>query len=71
MPDDLRQKIRERIQAGPRDPRVKDDYVLEGLSGFFAFGGFAGIQWEQVMRAMQLHVLRMAKQSCGPMMTGM
>jgi len=66
VPDPLRRRIAERIQAGPHDPRIQEAFVCEGVPGFFCFGAHAAIQWEQVMRMTQLHVLRMAKQSRGP-----
>ena len=66
VPEDLRNRILERIQAGPQDPRIQEDFTCEGALGFFCNGAHAAIQWEQVMRMTQLHVLRMAKQSYGP-----
>ena len=65
VPEALKRKILDRIQAGPEDPRCKRDYVAEGQAGFFTFGAYAAIQWEQVTRSMQLRVLQMARLSHG------
>ena len=53
VPDELRKKILDRVQAGPHDPRIQTNF----RDGFFAFGVHAAIQWEQVMRMKQLHVM--------------
>ncbi|CAK0803316.1 unnamed protein product [Prorocentrum cordatum] len=66
VPDDLRAKIRDRVQRGPDDPRMSMDYELEGVRGFFALGARAAIQWEQVARLQQLHVLASARVCPGP-----
>jgi len=66
VPADLRARIAQRIQAGPKDPRIQSDFLCEDAPGFFCNGAYAAIQWEQVMRSTQLRVLRMAKQSQGP-----
>ena len=66
VPDDLRAKIRDRVQRGPKDPRMSMDYELEGVRGFFALGARAAIQWEQVARLQQLHVLASARVCPGP-----
>ncbi|CAK0852500.1 unnamed protein product, partial [Prorocentrum cordatum] len=66
VPDDLRAKIRDRVQLGPDDPRMSMDYELEGVRGFFALGARAAIQWEQVARLQQLHVLAAARVCPGP-----
>ena len=66
VPHALRKAVLARIQAGPDDPRLGRDFVVEGTPGFFAFGAFAAIRWEQVARMTQLHVLQMASQSKGP-----
>ncbi len=47
VPDELGGKIWQRIQAAPQDPHIREDYVLEGIAGFFARGAFAGIQWSR------------------------
>ena len=66
VPEWLREKIARRIQAGPSDPRIQESFVHENTPGFFCNGAHAAIQWEQVMRMTQLHVLRMARQCPGP-----
>ena len=66
VPQALRQKIEERIQAGPDDPRLSSDHVQEGVRGFFAHGAKAAIQWEQVAREQQLHVVTSAQSCDGP-----
>ena len=66
VPPELRNKVMARVQAGPDDPRMRLDYVLEGKAGFFALGAHAAIQWEQVTRMMHLHVLRAARFCKGP-----
>ena len=66
VPHTLRRAVLARIQAGPDDPRLGRDFVVEGRSGFFAFGAFAAIRWDQVARMTQLHVLQMASRSKGP-----
>ena len=66
VPEDLRAKVLDRIQAGPGDPRVQTDYGVDGKIGFFPFGAHAAIQWEQVMRMNNLHVLQAARFSRGP-----
>jgi len=69
VPPELRARIRNRIQAGEGDPRLRPDYVQEGVKGFFAFGARAAIQWEQVARLQQLRVLAAAKVCVGPTAT--
>ena len=66
VPEGLRQKILDRVQNGHTDPRIQVDYECEGQIGFFAFGGHAAIQWEVVMRMINLVVLQQARLSCGP-----
>ena len=66
VPEALKKKILDRVQAGPDDPRCQRDYEVEGRKGFFAFGAYAAIEWEQVTRSMQLRVLQMARLSRGP-----
>ncbi len=66
VPQALRQKIEERIQAGPDDHRLSPDYVQEDVRGFFAHGAKAAIQWEQVAREQQLHVVTSAQSCDGP-----
>ena len=66
VPQELRAKIVAQIVAGPGDPRLSPTYVAEGKAGFFAFGAEAAIQWEQVARMQQLHVLAAAKVCSGP-----
>jgi hypothetical protein len=66
VPHALRKAVLGRIQAGPDDPRLGQDFAVDGRSGFFAFGAFAAIRWEQVARMTQLHILQMASKSTGP-----
>ena len=66
VPEDLRAKIRAQVQAGPRDPRLAASYTQEGVPGFFAHGAKVAIQWEQVARMQQLHVIEAAKACPGP-----
>ena len=66
VPPSLRKNIARQIQAGPGDPRIQEGFVFENVSGFFCYGAHVAIQWEQVMRMTQLHVLRMARQCQGP-----
>ena len=61
VPEVLRGKIIDRIQKDPSDPRIQTDFKIndqkDSKAGFFAFGVHAAIQWDQVMRATQLHIL--------------
>ena len=66
VPDDLRALIQDRIVLGSEDPRLHPEFVHEGITGFFAYGARAGIQWEQVARLMQLHVIVSARSCAGP-----
>ena len=56
VPDELKERILAREQAGPNDPRYRADFELEGQRGFFAHGAHAAIQWDQVARITQLRV---------------
>ena len=70
VPEVLRGKIIDRIQKDPSDPRIQTDFKIndqkDSKAGFFAFGVHAAIQWDQVMRATQLHILQAARLSHGP-----
>ena len=66
VPEALRRAVEARIVAGPEDPRLAPDFVHEGVPGFFALGAKAAIQWEQVARMQQLHVLVAAGSCPGP-----
>ena len=66
LPADLKQRVQDRIQAGAHDPRLSKQYVQEQSEGFFAYGAHIAIQWEQVARLQQLHVLAAAEVSRGP-----
>jgi len=66
VPEGLKERVLARVQTSDDDPRLHEDFGLEGQQGFFACGAHAAIQWEQVSRIMQLHVLRMARLSRGP-----
>ena len=48
------------------DPRLAAEYTQEGVRGFFAHGAKVAIQWEQVARMQQLHVLEVARACPGP-----
>ena len=61
LPEALRSKIRERIVETDDDPRLSHDFEQEGQKGFFAFGARAAIQWEQVARLQQLHIVASAR----------
>ena len=66
VPRGLKSRVLARIQTGNDDPRLQESFTSAGQQGFFACGAQAAIQWEQVARIMQLHVLRMARLSNGP-----
>ena len=69
VPNDLRERIMDRFQAGPGDPRIQIDYVDEAntaTTGFFAFGVQTAIQWDQVMRMKLIQILQEARVSQGP-----
>ena len=66
VPPELRERIRERLVAGESDPRLSPTFEQEGIRGFFAYGARAAIQWEQVARLQQLHVLTTAAACPGP-----
>ena len=55
VPHALRKAVLGRIQAGPDDPRLGQDFAVDGRSGFFAFGAFAAIRWEQVAHDSTTH----------------
>ncbi len=61
VPEELRARIRERTLKGESDPRLSSTYEQEGQMGFFAYGARAAIQWEQVARLQQLHVVASAR----------
>ena len=65
LPEDLRSKIRERIVESDDDPRLSNDFESEGQKGFFAFGARVAIQWEQVARLQQLHIVASARVCSG------
>jgi hypothetical protein len=65
LPEALRSKIRQRIVETDDDPRLSRDFEQEGQKGFFALGARAAIQWEQVARLQQLHILASARVSPG------
>ena len=64
--EEIADALSHRLLRERPDPRLHEDFGLEGQKGFFACGAHAAIQWEQVARIMQLHVLRMARLSRGP-----
>ena len=66
VPDALRKKVKKQIVLSASDVRLSVDYEQRGRRGFFAFGAKAAIQWEQVARLQQLHVVLCARASCGP-----
>ena len=66
VPSALRAKILAQCQRGPSDHRLDEDYMVDGVRGFFACGASAAIVWEQVTRMMQLQVLKLARLSRGP-----
>ena len=61
LPVGLKQKVKDRIQAGPHDPRLSNEYVQENSAGFLSYGAHIAMQWEQVARLQQLHVLATAR----------
>ena len=61
LPEALKLKIRERICETDADPRLSRDFEQEGQKGFFAFAARAAIQWEQVARLQQLHIVASAR----------
>ena len=65
LPSGLRKKIQERIVDDDGDWRLSPDFEQEGQKGFFAYGARAAIQWEQVARLQQLHIVASARVSSG------
>ena len=64
--EDLRALICAQLLAGPSDPRLAPSYAQECVPGFFAQGAKVAIQWEQVARMQELHVIEVAKACPGP-----
>ena len=65
VPQELRRKIKRQIVETEDDPRLGREFVQEGQKGFFAFGARAAIQWEQVARLQQLHIVNSARVCAG------
>ena len=66
VPAELKAKVAKQIASQETDSRLSTNYEQEGNKGFFAYGARVAIQWEQVARLQQLHVVASAKVSTGP-----